>query len=424
MRLIDLLRCAVANSFRSRLRTSLTVIAIFIGALTLTITNGIGTGISQYVDATVSSIGAKDVLTVTKQPENRSSADGPTKYDPDAATVQSAFGSTPALAQSDLDAIATIPGITSVTADLSASPDYVQSGEGDKYQLSVSALVTGMTLELAAGDEPDNDATQAQIALPVSFVKPLGFASNTAAVGTTVHLGVTDVAGEPAVLDAVVSGVQEATLGAGSGASVNETLMSALATAEAVGGAAVGADGYLSATARFDSSSPLATIKTALTDDGYEGQTVEDQIGAFKAVIDGIVGVLNAFAVIALIAAGFGIVNTLLMSVQERTREIGLMKAMGLGGGRIFVLFSAEAVFIGFLGSALGALVGIVLGSIVSAALSGSLLADLPGLTLIAFDPLAVAAVVFVVMLIAFVAGTLPAARAARQNPIDALRYE
>ena len=67
---------------------------------------------------------------------------------------------------------------------------------------------------------------------------------------------------------------------------------------------------------------------------------------------------LDAFAVIALIAAGFGIINTLLMSVQERTREIGLMKAMGLGGGRIFAMFSIEAIFIGFLGSAIGAAIG------------------------------------------------------------------
>ena len=104
-------------------------------------------------------------------------------------------------------------------------------------------------------------------------------------------------------------------------------------------------------------------------------------------MIDGIVLVLNAFAVIALLAASFGIVNTLLMSVQERTREIGLMKAMGMGSGRVFGLFSLEAVFIGFLGSAIGAAVGIVVGTAVSSALSGALLSNLPGLTLIAFDP-------------------------------------
>lgn len=134
--------------------------------------------------------------------------------------------------------------------------------------------------------------------------------------------------------------------------------------------------------------------------------------------------VLNAFAVIALLAAAFGIVNTLFMSVQERTREIGLMKAMGMGGGKVFGLFSLEATFIGFLGSAIGALLGIAAGTGISSALSGNLLADLPGLTLIAFDPASIAVIVVLVMAIAFLAGTLPAARAARANPVESLRYE
>ena len=85
--------------------------------------------------------------------------------------------------------------------------------------------------------------------------------------------------------------------------------------------------------------------------------------GMFKTVIDGIVLVLNAFAIIALLAASFGIVNTLLMSVQERTREIGLMKAMGMGSGKVFGLFSLEAAFIGFLGSAIGVGVAMLAGT-------------------------------------------------------------
>jgi len=151
---------------------------------------------------------------------------------------------------------------------------------------------------------------------------------------------------------------------------------------------------------------------------------VSDQLGTFTAVIDGIVLVLNAFAVIALLAASFGIVNTLLMSVQERTREIGLMKAMGMGSGRVFTLFSLEAVFIGLLGSAIGAVVAIVVGTAVSAQLASTLLSDLPGLQLIAFDPVSIVLTTLAVMAIAFLAGTLPAARAARADPVESLRYE
>src|SRR5690606_33872726 len=120
----------------------------------------------------------------------------------------------------------------------------------------------------------------------------------------------------------------------------------------------------------------------------------------------------------------FGIVNTLLMSVQERTREIGLMKAMGMGGGRVFALFSTEAVFIGFLGSAIGVILAMLAGTAASTFLGGALLADLPGLTIVAFDPLTVGLTILLIMAVAFLAGTLPAARAVRKDPVDALRYE
>ncbi|MHA7293594.1 ABC transporter permease [Arthrobacter sp. HLT1-21] len=165
-------------------------------------------------------------------------------------------------------------------------------------------------------------------------------------------------------------------------------------------------------------------LQADLAEQGYAVVTVADQVGIIQTVISGIIGVLNAFAVIALIAAGFGIINTLLMSVQERTREIGLMKAMGMGGGRIYALFSIEAVFIGFLGRVIGALAAIGTGAIANNVRAGSVHAELEGLEVLRFAPLPVGAIILLVMLIAFLAGTLPARRASRQNPIDALRYE
>lgn len=137
-------------------------------------------------------------------------------------------------------------------------------------------------------------------------------------------------------------------------------------------------EGSLLATAHFDataSEEDIDALQADLAARGYTAATVADQIGIIQTVISGIIGVLNAFAAIALIAAGFGIINTLLMSVQERTREIGSMKAMGMGGGRIYALFSVEAVFIGFLGSMIGSLAAIGVGFAANGVLAGTVLA-------------------------------------------------
>jgi putative ABC transport system permease protein len=391
----------------------------------------VGTGINRYIDDTVSSIGASDAITVTTTPEE-TVGDGPVEYEPDSTLVAGqnrgpATQEVEAITPADLDELAQIEGVLSIEPTLAVTTTYVRAGNGTQYQASVGSIIPGMSLELAAGEQPAYSADAFEVAIPESYVDALGFASASDAVGTTVTLGVTDAAGTPTTVDATVVGVSEAGLVGGSSLSTNDSLTRALYAAQSVGLPDGARESYGSATVRFDATSTDAQI-TALRDDltaaGYDSTTVEDQIGAFKSVIDAIILVLNGFAVIALIAAGFGIVNTLLMSVQERTREIGLMKAMGMGGGRVFILFSLEAVFIGFLGSAIGVAAGMLAGTVINGALSGSLLAELPGLSLVAFDPLAVGTIVLVVMGIAFLAGTIPALRAAQQDPIESLRYE
>lgn len=433
MKFIDVIGTAIGNSFRSKLRTTLTVIAIFIGAFTLTITSAIGTGVSNYITTQVSAIGASDVLTVTKAAATATTGSGPAKYDPNKATATAGVdsgarpGSTiAALAQKDLDVIGASKGITSVDASVRISPDYIEYGSHGKYELSITANGALTKADLAAGAQLSSSSAENQLLVPTTYLKNLGLGTAKEAVGKPVTIGLTDYAGAKHEVTAVIAGVQNETL-FGSGVGINKHLTEALGSAQSTGKPADAKPGYASAVAHFDpTSSPqqITAIKKALTDNGYAAATVADQIGSFEAVINGIIGVLNAFAVIALIAAGFGIINTLLMSVQERTREIGLMKAMGMSGGKVYALFSTEAVFIGFLGSAIGAIVAIGVGSVISSVLATTLLSGLPGLRIMQFAPSSIAVIIGVVMLIAFLAGTLPARRAARQNPIDALRYE
>lgn len=434
MKTLDLIGTAVANTFRSKTRTILTILAIFVGAFTLTLTSGLGTGINAYIDDTVTAIGASDAMTVTKTSDGPTgvAADGPVEYDPDAVASGQPGppGSTViALRPDDLETLAGIDGVLDVQPTRTISLDYIQAGDGTKYVIGVGALIAGQTIELAAGAEPDDASSELQLVLPIDFVEPMGLGNADEAIGKTVELTLTDAERTAHTFDATVVGVADDALVTPAGASIvpNQALSDALFDAQNIGVPADQLDRYAQATIRFDpqaTDDDIAALKDRLAAEGFTGSTVADQLGAFRTVIDGIVLVLNAFAVIALLAASFGIVNTLLMSVQERTREIGLMKAMGMGNGRVFSLFSFEAAFIGLLGSAIGVAVAIVAGVGISSVLSGTLLADLPGLTLIAFDPLSIAVIIVIVMGIAFLAGTLPAARAARADPVESLRYE
>jgi putative ABC transport system permease protein len=433
MTFIDIITSAIANSFRSKLRTGLTVIAIFIGAFTLTITSGIGTGVTSYINTQVTAIGASDVLTVSKAADATTSAkDGPAAYDPSkATTVSLGNGSRPgstiqALTTADLAAIKKTAGILRVAPSVRVTPDFIQYKDKGKFELVVNATATLTTADLAAGAQLDNNTSADQLLLPTTYLANLGFANAKAAVGEPVTIGITDSTGTQQLVTATVVGVQNETI-LGVGAGLNQHLTDHLHAVQITGQPAGVAQSYATATAHFDAKSTpaqITAIKAALAKQGFASQTVADTIGAFETVINVIIGVLNAFAVIALIAAGFGIINTLLMSVQERTREIGLMKAMGMNGGRVYALFSTEAVFIGFLGSALGALAAVGVGSLASKLLGDSVFSGLPGLQVVQFAPSSIAIIIGVVMLIAFLAGTLPARAAARQNPIDALRYE
>jgi putative ABC transport system permease protein len=427
MKGVDIVSTAFRNAFRSRLRTSLTVLAIFIGAFTLSLTNGLGTGINQYIDDTVASVGVDDVMTVTKASDEEP-AEGPTEYDPNQVEVENGPpGQTAtALTDDDIDTIAGIDGVESVEPSKSVFVDYVQHEDGTKYQLSVAEFVPGMRLELAAGDQVDLDAAEPELVLPDSYLEPLDLGSAADAVGQTVVLAVTDATGEQVTTETTVVGIAEPGVITMGGAIPNDVLTQELYDLQTTGAPEAETTRYAQASVSFDTSGGVTeteALQERLADAGFTGSTLEDQLGTITAVIDGIVLVLNGFAVIALVAAGIGIINTLFMAVQERTREVGLMKAMGLSSGRVFSLFSIEAVVIGLVGSALGVLGAVGAGQLVNG-VAGDLLADLPGLTLIAFDPVSVATVVLGVMAIAFLAGTLPALRAARQDPISSLRYE
>ena len=141
-------------------------------------------------------------------------------------------------------------------------------------------------------------------------------------------------------------------------------------------------------------------------------------------VVNGITGSLIVFGAIALLAASFGIINTLYMSVRERTREIGLMKAMGLSNGKIFQLFSIEAILIGVLGSILGILLAQGAGNALNHVATESFLKGMDGFTLTKFTLQNNTIITIAIAIVAFLAGALPSRSASKKDPIEALRYE
>ena len=133
------------------------------------------------------------------------------------------------------------------------------------------------------------------------------------------------------------------------------------------------------------------------------------------------VGVLTAIAGISLLVGGIGIMNIMLVSVTERTREIGIRKALGAQESTILTQFVVEAGVT----SALGGCLGIVLGYVVSMAANHILPMVASGVDVTvspSFNSIAVAFGISVGIGVLF--GYLPAKRAARLNPIEALRYD
>ncbi|MFC7140754.1 ABC transporter permease [Halosimplex aquaticum] len=153
-----------------------------------------------------------------------------------------------------------------------------------------------------------------------------------------------------------------------------------------------------------------------LVPDGYtvSARTNADLVERIERIVSRLTRFVTGIAVIALVVGAVGIANIMLVSVTERTREIGIMKAVGARRRDVMQLFLAESVLLGALGALLGVPLGIAGGWVATR------YAEIP-LTL---APGWAAAAVAVGVLTGVVAGLYPAWRAARVDPIDALRYE
>jgi len=158
---------------------------------------------------------------------------------------------------------------------------------------------------------------------------------------------------------------------------------------------------------------------------GYMTRSVVDTVDQIKNIFATTRLILGLLGMAALLVATLGMFNTLTVSLLERIREVGLMKALGMKSDEVKELFLIESLIMGMLGGFLGIILGFVAGKLLSLVLSVFALVKGVGIIDITFIPLGfVLVIVFLAILVGIVTGLYPAKRAKHISALNALRYE
>ena len=405
MNLLQSLQVAGRSLLRNRTRSLLTMLGIIIGVAAVIVTISIGAGARVSVQQQINGLGSNLLIIV-----------------PGSVTqggARSGFGGASTLTPADGLALATLPHVAAVSPMVTARAQVISNG--NNWQTTISGVSPSYTFirtwPLASGTVfNDTDvAASAKVAVLGQTVVNNLFPSGGSPVGSTILVK---------NVPFTVVGVLTARGQSASGQDQDDTVLVPFTAAmQRLTGQTTVSQLMVSA----DTPDSIALVQTEVTtlleqrhrivpgqQDDFNVRNLQDIANAASATATVMEYLLAGVAGVSLLVGGIGIMNIMLVSVTERTREIGLRIAVGARSMTILVQFLIEALML----SAAGGLIGIAFGAFASVAvakLSQWPLLIPPEAMIIAFGVAAVTGVFF---------GYYPARKAAAMNPIEALRFE
>ena len=415
MKFIDSLTLAIKSLSANKMRSLLTMLGVIIGVGAVITLMSIGRGVQAEITATIEDFGSNTINIMSQTP----GVSG-------LATLQSA---TPSLTMADAEAIADrVPNVVRVAP---VTENYVEVVFGNESTLGVIEATTP-DFEYVYNYHPISGrfinqrdvATRGMVVVLGDKVVNDLFDSGVDPVGQKI-----EVSGRPFT----VIGLLEAKGGQMMGVSMDQVIVVPMTTyqarlfpsqtvrgEEAVQSIAVQITGNEVSALVSEDITELMRVRHSIKEDDEDDFVLitNEQILSTVQQITGIMTLfLGAVASISLLVGSIGIMNIMLVSVTERTREIGIRKAIGAKRRDILLQFLLEAATLSFTGGGIGIIGGWLLSIVISQV-------DFGGFTLSAVvSPDIIILAISVSVFIGIVSGIYPAMRAARLNPIDALRY-
>ncbi|MDD5566916.1 MAG: ABC transporter permease [Patescibacteria group bacterium] len=433
MRTIDLLIRGLRNLRRNKSRTILTILALSIGAFTLVLTFGLSNALKTSVNNQLSLV-ASNELTVRQITESKEQV-GVAEFNatvPRTRQFQGEGAVIELLTKEQIDAFGKIPGVRQVWPNYNISARYLQvEGNDKKYVVDTinEQAHSDQAKDMLSGAYP-TDWSENDIILSQSYADTLGITAGDL-VGKVVTLGFLDAKAKDIEQKFTIVGVLKKPTGfEGNGSDkmgiITISLEAMAKIYETQFDGTRDFNQFTYATVLLASSDNETSVRDAITaiNKDYNVSSLSDIVSQIKKVLNTITYALAGFSGIALLAAAFGIINTQLMSVFERTKEIGLLKALGMSNKKIRSLFSVEAILIGLLGASVGIIFAFIVEIVVNTVFKQKLLDIGFGSHAILISPINVLMVAAGLGLLSFVAGVFPARKAQRLDPIQALREE